>query len=54
MAVLSGGLTGNVLRCLTESAAPMADDSAYWDVADDFGYEVADSAGGAAPHSVNP
>tara|TARA_B110001452_G_scaffold195984_1_gene165956 strand:+ start:122 stop:1396 length:1275 start_codon:yes stop_codon:yes gene_type:complete len=38
-AVLSGGLTGVAMKALAD-AAEMADDSAYWDVADDFTKDV--------------
>ena len=38
-AVLSGGLTGVAMKALADGAE-MADDSAYWEVADDFTKDV--------------
>ena len=35
VAIVTGSCTGAVMKCLKEDTS-MADDSAYWDVADDF------------------
>ena len=40
VALVTGAVTGQILRPMKDANAALADDSAYWVVADDFGKEV--------------